>query len=226
MRRVLFFIPEQGDLFMARQNAEFKAAPRERVGKGAARAVRRKGMIPAVIYGNKQPPDAIALDYKDLSMQVQSGAFLSTVYTIELDGEKQRVLPRDVQFDIVRDTPLHVDFLRIGKDARVNVDIPVNFINETASPGLKMGGVLNVVRHEVELECMVDAIPEAIDVDLAGREIGDSIHISEVALPEGTAPTVTDRDFTIATIAGVTEKADVADSDEDEGTTADEAGDG
>jgi large subunit ribosomal protein L25 len=187
---------------MSHASYELKAEAREQVGKGSARAVRRDGKVPAVIYGDKQPPLSIALSYKDVYYKIHGGGFLTTIATIEVDGKKIRVLPKDYQLDPVRDFPMHVDFLRVGKDTQVNVNVPVHFINEEKSPGLKRGGVLNIVRHEVEFHCPADAIPDFITVDLSGADIGDSIHISSVTLPNGVKPVIADRDFTIATIAG------------------------
>lgn len=184
------------------ENIEFEASAREHVGKGAARRTRREGLIPGVIYGDKQPPEPITLTYKEIWKQLQTGHFLSTVYTVNVDGKKTKVIPRDVQLDPVRDFPLHVDFLRLAKNATVDVAVAVSFINEESSPGLKRGGLLNVVRHEIELTCPADTIPEKIEVDVGGLDIGDSVHISDIELPGGATPTITDRDFTIATIAG------------------------
>ncbi|MBX3598156.1 MAG: 50S ribosomal protein L25/general stress protein Ctc [Rhizobiaceae bacterium] len=184
-----------------------KAEAREQVGKGSAREVRRNGKIPAVIYGDKQPPLAITLPYKEIFYKIHGGGFLTTVAMIEVNGEKIRVLPKDYQLDPVRDFPLHVDFLRVGKNTEVNVQVPVHFINEEKSPGIKRGGTLNIVRHEVEFHCPADAIPEFITVDLEGTDIGDSIHISAVKLPAGVKPVIADRDFTIATIAGTSAQA-------------------
>ncbi len=181
---------------------ELKAKVRERVGKGAARAARREGLVPAVIYGDKQAPEAISLDYTDVLKQLNTGNFLSTVYNLDVDGKKTAVLPRDIQVDPIKDFPMHVDFLRVNKDSKIAVEVSVHFINDEKSPGLKRGGVLNIVRHEVELLCPIDNIPESIEVDLDGAAIGDTIHISDIKLPEGITPTITDRDFTVATIAG------------------------
>lgn len=181
---------------------EIQATARPRAGKGAARAVRREGKVPAVIYGEKKDPEAIALDANELWKIVQKGRFLSTVLDINIDGTKRRVLPRDVQLDPVKDVPLHVDFQRVGESDYVRVVVPVRFINEAASPGLKRGGVLNIVRHEVEVTCPPDRIPEQFTIDLTGLEIGRSIHISAVPLGEGVRPTILNRDFTVATIAG------------------------
>ena len=177
------------------------ATPRARVGKGAARAARRQGLVPAVIYGAKEPPLPINLAYKDISARISGGGFLNTVLDVEVDGAKTRVIPRDYQLDPVRDFPVHVDFLRIAEGATVTVEVPVHFINQEASPGIKRGGVLNIVRHTVELVCPADRIPDHLTVDLTGLEINDSVHISAVTLSADARPTITDRDFTIATIA-------------------------
>jgi large subunit ribosomal protein L25 len=187
---------------MSQEAYELKAEAREQVGKGSARAVRRDGKVPAVIYGDKQPPLAIALSYKEVYYKIHGGGFLTTVATIDVGGNKIQVLPKDYQLDPVSDNPVHVDFLRVGKDTEVNVEVPVHFINEDKSPGIKRGGTLNIVRHEIEFHCPVNSIPEFIEVDLAGTDIGDSIHISAITLPAGVRPIIQDRDFTIATIAG------------------------
>lgn len=181
---------------------EIKATAREATGKVAMRALRAKKMVPGVVYGGTQAPANVALEYRIVWQHYQSGHFLSTVYMLDVDGKKERVIPRDVQVDPVRDFPIHVDFMRVSKTSRIDVEVPVQFLNEDASPGLKRGGVLNVVRHQIELSCPADAIPERIAVDLTGLDIGDSVHISDVTLPAGITPTITDRDFTIATIAG------------------------
>ena len=181
---------------------QITASARELVGKGASRAARREGFIPAVIYGDKQPPESINLEYKEIWQQIQTGQFLSTVYMIDVGGSNTRVIPRDDQLDPIRDFPVHVDFLRLSKDARITVSIPVVFQNEEESPGLKRGGVLNIVRHDVEVSCLADSIPGSLIVDLTGLEIGDSVHFSVISLPEGVTATITDRDFTVATISG------------------------
>jgi large subunit ribosomal protein L25 len=178
-----------------------KAAARERVGKGAARAERRAGRIPAVIYGGKEPATPITLDRQEISLRVRSGHFLTTVFEIEVDGATVRALPRDVQTDPVKDFPVHVDFLRLTAGSKISVNIPMVFLNEEECPGIRRGGVLNVVRYEVEVMAPGDAIPDHFEADLTGLDIGDSIHISALALPDGVTPTITDRDFTIATIA-------------------------
>jgi len=179
---------------------ELKAQARSGVGKGAARALRRQGLVPAVIYGDKKDPLPIAINYNDANRRIYAGGFLSHIVTLDVDGEKHRVIPRDYQLDPVKDFPIHVDFLRVGAGTRLHVEVHVHFLNEEAAPGLKRGGVLNIVRHTVELSCPPDLIPEEIVVDLTRREIGDSIHISHVSLPEGVTPVVHERDFTIATI--------------------------
>lgn len=180
---------------------ELTAEARERVGKGSARQLRRNGKVPAVIYGDGKPPVAIALSYKDVYYKIHGGGFLTTVATVDVSGEKYKVLPKDFQLDPVRDFPMHVDFLRIGKGTVVTVEIPCNFVGEDDSPGLTRGGVLNVVRYTIEMNCPADAIPDSIDVSVAELDIGDGVHISSVKLPEGAVPTITDRDFTIATVA-------------------------
>lgn len=183
---------------------ELPAQSRERAGKGPARATRRAGQVPGVIYGAKQDPNLIAVEERLLNKLLHQGGFFSTLFDVKVNGKAERVLARDVQFDPVSDKPVHIDFLRVSATTSVHVDVPVHFVNEDKCPGIKGGGVLNVVRHEVELTCRADAIPPHIEVDLAGLDIGDGVHISQVKLPEGVHPTITDRDFTIATIAAPT----------------------
>ena len=207
---------------------ELKAEARAQVGKGSARELRRNGLIPAVIYGDSKDPVSIALSRKDVTKKIHDGGFLTTLVTIVVDGKKHSVLPKDYQLDPVRDFLMHVDFLRVSKNTQVTVEIPVHFENEEKSPGLKRGGVLNVVRHTVECNCPANSIPDSIIVDLTGLEVGDGIHISHVTLAEGVEPTITDRDFTIATIAapaGLKSDDNAADEgDEAEETAAEEAG--
>jgi large subunit ribosomal protein L25 len=201
------------------QSYELKATTRDRVGTGAARATRREGWIPAVIYGEKKPPVAISIPYKESFLRLHEGGFLTTVATVNVDGEKVQVIPRDYQLDPVRDFLIHVDFLRIGKNTRLTLEIPCQFINEEESPGLKRGGVLNVVRYTIEVECPADAIPDTFICDLTGMDINDSLHISAIVLPEGVEPTIRDRDFTIVTIAspaGLTEEAEEEEGVEEE----------
>ncbi|MEC5290069.1 50S ribosomal protein L25/general stress protein Ctc [Aurantimonas sp. C2-6-R+9] len=178
-----------------------KAEARDKVGKGAARHLRRSGMIPAVIYGDKQDPQPIAIPYKETFLALHAGGFMTHVATIELNGKKIQVLPKDYQLEPIRDFLMHVDFLRVSAKTRVTVEIPVHFENEDDAPGLKRGGVLNVVRYTVEVVAPASAIPEAFTLDLTGLEIGASIHASALTLPKGVDLTITDRDFTIATIA-------------------------
>ncbi|GHD11779.1 50S ribosomal protein L25/general stress protein Ctc [Tianweitania populi] len=186
---------------MSHETYELKAEAREKVGKGSAREIRRNGKVPAVIYGEKQPPLAIALSYKDIFYKIHGGGFKTTVAIIDVNGQKIRVLPKDYQLDPVKDFPMHVDFLRVGEHSLVTVNVPVHFLNEDASPGIKRGGVLNIVRHDIELQVPADQIPDAIEIDLKGLKIGDIIHISSVKLPKNVELTITDRDFTVATIA-------------------------
>ncbi len=191
------------------ESYELKAEARERVGKGSSRELRRNGFIPAVIYGDKQAPISIVLNTNEVTKRIHAGGFMTTVATIDLDGKKITVLPKDYQLDPVRDFTMHVDFLRVSGNTEVTVDVPVHFVNEDKS-AIKQGGVLNIVRHTVEFLCPANAIPEFITVDLDGAKIGDSIHISAVKLPKGVRPVITDRDFTIATLvapaAGVAEE--------------------
>ncbi len=185
---------------MSHATYELKAEARERVGKGSSRELRRNGQIPAVIYGDKQAPISIALNTNEVTKRIHAGGFMTTVATIELNGQKISVLPKDYQLDPVRDFTLHVDFVRVSADSKVTVEVPVHFINQEKCPAIKVGGVLNIVRHEVELHCPANDIPEFLTVDLEGHKIGDSIHISHVKLPAGSTPVITDRDFTIATL--------------------------
>jgi large subunit ribosomal protein L25 len=161
-----------------------------------------------VIYGAKQEAEPIAVDRNELTKIVHRGRFLSTIFEVDVDGKKTRVLPRDIQLDPVKDTLIHVDFQRVTPESRVRVLVPTLFINEAASPGLKRGGVLNIVRHEVEVLCPPDNIPAVFEFDLSGLEIGRSIHISATHMPEGVQPTITSRDFTVATISGSGGKAE------------------
>jgi large subunit ribosomal protein L25 len=177
------------------------AEPREGVGKGANRSLRREGRVPGVVYGDNAPQELISLEARSLRRALHSPRFFSTLCHLEVNGEAIRVLPREVQLHPVTDEPLHVDFVRVGRGATVAVTVPVVFANEDTSRGLKRGGVLNIVRREVELLCPADAIPREITVDLKDADINDSLHISQVSLPEGVRPAIADRDFTIATIS-------------------------
>lgn len=179
---------------------ELKAQAREGVGKGAARELRRQGLVPAVIYGDKKPPVTISIAYKDAMKYIYAGGFLSHVISLDVDGTKHSVIPRDYQLDPVKDFALHVDFLRVGKGTKLNVAVHVNFINEEASPGIKRGGTLNVVHHTLDLTVDADNIPEEITFDLTGLDIGDTIHLSSIKLPAGATDHSHEEDVTIATI--------------------------
>jgi large subunit ribosomal protein L25 len=181
-----------------------EAEARDRVGKGAARATRRAGRVPSVIYGAKKDPKVISIDPLVLRKHLEAGTFFSTVFEVKINDDVERVLPRDVQLHPVTDIPQHVDLLRVTAATNVTVEVPCRFLNEDESEGLRRGGVLNVVRYAIEVTCSVDNIPQEVNVDLAGLDIGDSIHFSQVSLPDGVEPTISDRDFTIATIAAPT----------------------
>jgi large subunit ribosomal protein L25 len=176
------------------------AETRERAGKGASRALRRDGRVPCVIYGDKKEPLAFHVEEKLLTKMLSTGHFMNSVIMIDIKGKANRTLPKDVQFHPVSSRPIHVDFLRIGEHSQVHVNVPVRFDNEEASPGLKRGGVLNVITHDLELICDAAEIPDEIHIDLTGLDIGDSIHISQVALPKGSKSAIEDRDFTVATV--------------------------
>jgi large subunit ribosomal protein L25 len=181
-----------------------KAEARDRVGKGAARALRRQDRVPAVIYGGKKPPLGISLNGNDMYVLLHGGAFMTSIFEVDVDGKKERVIPRDYQLDPVKDFLIHIDFVRVTKDSIVNVDVPVHFFNEAKAPGLKQGGgVLNIINHSIAMHVPADKIPDAIKIDLTDREIGDTIHISEAGLPE-EAKLVEKGDFAIATIVAPT----------------------
>src|ERR1700683_2427169 len=176
-----------------------KAASRSGAGKGAARAERRAGRVPGIIYGDGKPPLPISLDYADLRQRIYAGHFLTTIHDVEIDGVKHRVIPRDFQLDAVRDLPLHVDFMRLGEGATIRVNIPVHILNAEQSPGVKRGGTVSIVTHAVEVRCRADAIPVAIEVDVSELEINHSKHLSDIALPEGVR-VVAGRDITLVTV--------------------------
>ncbi|HEU4820062.1 MAG TPA: 50S ribosomal protein L25/general stress protein Ctc [Qipengyuania sp.] len=176
------------------------AEARERAGKGASRHLRREGRVPAVIYGGKEEPQLIHVEAKELVRLLGTGHFMNSIVNLKVGGKNVRTLPKDVALNPVTDRPEHVDFFRLAKNAKVEVQVPVVFINEELAPGLKKGGVLNVVRHELELVCESEKIPSEIEIDVTGKDVGDSIHISDVTLPEGSESAITDRDFTIATL--------------------------
>lgn len=185
---------------MATAAKELKAQARSGVGKGAARALRREGLIPAVIYGDKKAPLPISISYNEAMKSIYAGGFLSHIITVDVDGEKHRVIPRDYQLDPVKDKALHVDFLRVGKGTKLNVQVHVKFTNEDASPGIKRGGVLNIIHHTLDLTVDADNIPEEVVVDLTGLDVGDSVHISAIKLPAGASDHSHEEDLTIATI--------------------------
>ena len=179
----------------------FAAEKRTKGGRGPARALRRDGKVPAIVYGGKEEPLMLAVGAKEIKRQLSTNPrFFSSLFELDVDGEKLRVLPREAQLHPVSDDPLHLDFIRAAAGARVIVEVPVVFRNEAASPGLKRGGVLNIVRREIELSCPVESIPAQLVVDLTGLDINASVHISHIALPEGVRPTITDRDFTVCGI--------------------------
>ncbi len=191
---------------------EIKATLRPKAGKGAARAVRREGRTPAVIYGANQPPLAIAVDHVDIRTKIYAGHFLTTLYDINVDGQKHRVIPRDYQLDPVRDFPIHVDFMRLSEGALIRVNVPVHVVNVEQSPGVKRGGAVNLVTHAIPVRCPPDRIPQAIEVDVAGLEINNSKHLSDVNLPEGVKP-IAREDMTLVTIvppSGYAEEAKAA----------------
>ena len=195
------------------------AEARDRAGKGASRELRRNGRVPAVIYGDKKDPISVHVEEKLLTKMLSNGHFMNTVVMVDAGGTPHRTLPKDVQFHPVSSRPIHVDFLRIGEHSQVHVNVPVHFSNEDDSPGIKRGGVLNIVRHDLELICDAAQIPDQIEIDLTGLDIGDSIHISNIDLPKGSKSAIDDRDFTIATIVAPSAMKS------EEGDTETEAGD-
>jgi large subunit ribosomal protein L25 len=202
---------------------KLSASERDRVGKGSARAARRAGMVPAVIYGDKKAPIGIELEGRVIRKIVHEPGIFSRLLDIDVNGKTTRIITKDIQFHPVTDNILHLDFLRVSATSNVEVSVAVEFINEATCPGLKIGGVLNIVRHEVELSCPPASIPEKITIDLASVKIGDSIHISSIELPEGVTPTITDRDFTVATMQSP--GGGVKNEDDDDGEEATAEGD-
>ena len=178
---------------------QIQAVARDRVGKGAARAVRRQGQVPAVIYGGGEPATPIALDFNQTKQMIFAGHFLTTIFEIEVDGHKTRAIPRDYHLDPVKDFPIHVDFLRLAEGQSIKVTVPVHVVGHEASPGLKRGGALQVVEHAIELLVPVDAIPDSVDVSIAALDIGGTVHLSDVTLPEG-AKAVAQDDVTLVTV--------------------------
>ena len=184
--------------------SNLKAIKRENTSSGSNNKLRSEGLIPAILYGGKEANKNISIEQKDIKNLIHSDTFLSKVLDLEVDGKKEKVIPRDIAFNVVTEEPIHIDFMRIVSGKKIILEIPVKFINHPDSPGLKRGGVLNIVRRKVELKCPAENIPDEIIIDLAGTDIGTSIKISSVKLPENVIPTITDRDFVIATVASPT----------------------
>ena len=184
--------------------SNLKATKRENLSSGSNNKLRAKGFIPAILYGGKDQNQNISVSKKEISNIINSETFLSKVLELDIDGKKEKVIPRDVAYHVVSEEPMHIDFMRIVSGKKIILEIPVKFINHPDSPGLKRGGVLNIVRRKVELKCPAESIPDEIVVDLAGTDIGTSIKISSVKLPENVIPTITDRDFVVATVAAPT----------------------
>ncbi|HYA79690.1 MAG TPA: 50S ribosomal protein L25/general stress protein Ctc [Methylocystis sp.] len=182
------------------ETKKLAATVRGGTGKGAARSTRREGRTPAVIYGGGEAPTPLSLNSREVSKLIFAGHFLTTIFELEIEGKSERVIPRDYQLDVVKDTPLHVDFLRLKPGSRLKIEVPVHFINQEAAPGLKRGGSLNVVYHSVEMWVPADNIPDAITGDLTGFDFNDSLHISQIPLPPGCKPTNPDKNFTVASI--------------------------
>lgn len=194
---------------------------RNETGTGNAREARRNGMVPGVIYGGDKAPVAVGIKYNEVLKAINSGQFLSNMVELSHDGSPQKVLTKDVQFHPVTDAPMHIDFYRVTEKTIIDVDVTAVFVGEEESPGMKKGGALNVVRYNIEVKCPAGAIPDSIEVDISGMEIGDSIHLSEVTLPKGVKPGIADRDVTIATIvASRTSKTEGEEGEEDEATEA------
>jgi large subunit ribosomal protein L25 len=187
---------------------QLAAVARSGTGKGAARSVRREGRIPAVIYGGGVSPEPISVDFKEVNKFIYAGHFLTSIFELEIDGRKERVLPRDYQLDVVADRPVHVDFLRLSPGSRVRIGVPVHVVNREASPGLKKGGAVNLVLHNVEVLAPADSIPESITIDLTGLDFHDSVHVSAIKLPEGCRPVGAKADLTVVTIVPPTVMAE------------------
>lgn len=185
---------------MAAAIKQLAATARDASGKGAARSVRRTGRVPGVIYGGGHPPRPISMDFKTVNTLIYAGHFLTTIFEIEVGGVKERAIPRDYQLDVVKDRPMHIDFLRLTPGSTLRVEIPVHFLNQETCPGIKVGGTLNIVHHTIEMRVPADAIPDAVTIDLAGVNINESIHLSSIKLPEGCRPIMREKDMTIATI--------------------------
>lgn len=195
-----------------------EAEARERLGKGASRAARREGFVPAVIYGDKKEPESIQIKQNEVVRLLNRGGFMSHTYDIVVGGKKTTVLPRDLQLHPVTDVPIHIDFLRLGKGTMISLDVPVHVIGEDVAPGIKRGGVINHTRHDIELNVPADSIPEYIEVDVSKLDLNDAIKISDITLPKGATPAITDRDFTILAIVAPSglKSSGTGDSEEDE----------
>ena len=204
----------------------FDCELRQRAGTGGSRAVRREGWVPAVLYGGGEDPANIKLRYNQILKAYQSGRLIDVLSKISVDGQEQQVIGRDIQVDPVKDLPMHVDLMRVDARTKVTVNVPMRFLNEEDAPGLKQGGTLNIVRHEVEVLAPATEIPEALEVDLGTAEIGDVVHISAVTLPGGVTLTVTDRDFTVATIVAPRAVSAASDDDGDDTTVVTEGPEG
>jgi len=192
------------------ETKKLAAAVRSGTGKGAARSTRREGRTPAVLYGGGEAPTPLSLDSREVTKLIFAGHFLTTIFELDIDGKKERAIPRDYQLDVIKDFPTHVDFLRLKPGQRVKLDVPVHFVNQEASPGLKRGGALNVVYHAIQMWVPADDIPESITADLSGLDFNDSLHIGAIPLPKGAKPTNPDPNFTVASItppAGGAEEA-------------------
>ena len=199
------------------------AETRELTGKGPARRMRVEGRMPAIIYGGKGEPVGVSMNIRELNKELRRPGFFTRLYDLKVNDDTMRVLPRDVQLHPVTDAPMHADFLRFVKGAKIAVFVAVRFEGQEECEGLKRGGVINVVRHEIELMCPVESIPEGLVADIAGMNIGDSVHISHIELPEGVTPTITDRDFTVATIAAPTIHVEEEEGEDTEGEGEDGA---
>lgn len=196
------------------ETKKLAATVRSGTGKGAARSVRRENRIPAVLYGGGEAPTPLSLDSKDVTKLIYAGHFLTTIFELEVDGKTERAIPRDYQLDVVRDFPLHVDFLRLRPGSRLRLEVPVHFQNQEAAPGIKRGGSLNIVFHSIEMWVPADNIPDAVTADLTGLDFNDTVSISSIELPKGCRPTNPDKNFTVASIAppAVVEEAPAADA--------------
>ncbi len=199
-------------------NIVFNAQERVKTGKGATRAVRNAGLIPAVIYGDKKEAISISLQPSEINKHLNSESFFSNIYEIKVDAKKEETIVKDIQFHPVSDSVLHIDFMRINKNTEVNVEVPIHFAGEEVSPGLKRGGILNVIRHTIEVVCKPADIPEYFEIDLSETQIGDTVKFSSISVPEGVKPAIDDRDFTIASITGKGAQEETTEEGSEEGS--------